>query len=256
MFKSFIWMFKTPDYKSQLLYLVKMFCLFALMAFCAYFAAYILRYEHVISNVFLFISGLLTLIPVLIFSGYFWELVSAIMDRNIDFSASNIYDGKIKAKDVVEFPELNTKTFLWRGIASIIATMLLVVPHSLIVMMNTYNLESGFINPRLVVPFSMFFSFFIPAQLWCYAKSNSLTEVLNLRKIVHLTGNYFWRYVITVIIYAAMNYFTASLEASLYNNSQTISGVLLIALYWIFKFLYFSFVYAYLIGAITPAGED
>lgn len=275
MFDSLFWMFKTENFKNHFIYLLSIYLFFILMSVFLFFISSILT--DMVWKVVLWIFSALTFIsPMLCFQGYFWNLTDNIINRQTDIISSNVYNGKVKEIFKIELPEINTRRFIWRGIASIVASLLLCYPF--VILLVLASLTSGtavaFYNFDLAATVVMyagcylFLGLFIPALLWNYAKQDSIFAVWNFPKAVHIMGTYTGKYIwntFLFLVFAFVNYcittfltFILGLSAFHYNfNFDTftiVRFVILIVLQYAIS-IYWIFVNAYLLGTIAPSCE-
>ena len=220
MFEPFIWMFKTKDFFKRYLQLIIVtlsFIIFAVLSFLI--GAYVPLPNQVKAGFFI-LAGILPVLLTLLIQGYFWELTAKIISRDVDIAASNIYSGKVKSIFIIELPEFQPFKYMWRGFASVIASILMFVPFILLVISSTYtqifflpydNIE--FYHRLYAISYNIiYFLFFalIPAMLWNYAKQNSIVAVWNLNKAIYLLETYPFRYIwntILFILFYILNYY-------------------------------------------------
>ena len=212
------------------------------------------------------ISFIIFAIPFLLVQGYFWELTECIISRNWDIKASNIYNGKIKNVFNVELPEINTLRFIWRGIASIVATTLMFLPFGLMIFSGALAVGISDLPRESFIFLYLFIISFIPALLWNYASTNSVFAVWNIRKAIYLMGNYTGKYILNIILFIlfyTIDYallFLASILLGLNINSTDITSTkIVLFIIWVtfayVKYFYSLYVYAYLLGTIAPPHE-
>ena len=133
MLKPFIWMFKTEDFNKHFWYLFFTYIKFFVLAVIAFILGFIFWDSMPIaSGVYYVLGGIFLVCPFLCVQGYFWSLTENIISRDWDISASSIYNGKIKNVFKVTLPEINTFKFIWRGVASVVATILMFIPFVLL----------------------------------------------------------------------------------------------------------------------------
>ena len=280
MIKPLIWMFKVENFKEHYLkllfnYIKYIIIAFLLMCLCVGFKSYM-----VLSFVFLCASIICFFIPFFLSQGYFWELTDEAINRDYDLTASNVYDGRLTKIFKIRLPEWNSKKFIWRGVASIVATIILYVPivAMFLYMVASGNMQSGGlysipifsiysfdVTPIILWCFLVYF--IVPAFLWNYAKRNSVISVLNLRAAIYLIGNYpatYFMNALCFIIYAAIDFFIMSglvkvfFDNGVLASGDNLFGLLLFAilfLIWVVKYLYTIFVCAYLLGTIADTGD-
>ena len=267
MLEPFIWMFKTKDFKEHLIYLLISLVKFIFVSAVFYFISNFFIKDPVIKNVFYIFSIGLFILPFLSIQGYFWELTECIISRDWDINAASVYNGKIRSVFSVELPKLNTQKFIWRGIASIIATILMFAPF--ILLMFSGNLAAGLSNfPKESLVFVYIFIIsFIPALLWNYASTNSIFAVWNIRKAIYLMGNYTGKYIFNIVLFVlfyTLDYMLMFLisellgvnnMASFVFSSTNAIKIILLMIFAYVKYFYTLYVYAYLLGTIAPVHE-
>ena len=263
MLEAFVWMFRDKQFKSHYIYLFSKFIFFEIAALVLFFVTDPLKLFVNIQFVNL-IAIILAVFPFLCIQGYFWEMTENVIAREFDIKSANIYNGKIKQIYVIELPELRFFKLVWRGIASIFATFLLLFPF-------IYMIYKEIIKPDML-PLSMqvllylFWAFFIPALLWNYAHRDSVVAVWNIRKAIYLMGNYTGKYIFNIIlfiIFYTVDYFILFFLAEVLGiktitelNSINAIKVLIWTVVAYIKYFYTLYVYAYLLGTIAPSEED
>lgn len=275
MFEPFVWIFKQENWKQN----AKFLCLvpfgFLIIFLLLYFAGTMLCLHNAVAQWSLCLLALLILFSALLLvQGYFWELVENIIFRGTDIVASDIYNGKIKQVYKIDLPELKVFKLIWRGLASIVATILMCLPAVLLIFTSAITLEYTTVNVFTVAGYSfgtigicILVFIFTPALLWNYAKQNSVVAVWNIRKAIYIIGNYTGKYLLNSLIfflfYAAQELFMVLLAKLLLFgtfdvNSIGIFQVVRIGLFALisyFMMLYSLYVYAYLLGTIAPSDE-
>ena len=282
MLKPFSWMFKTENFKKHFWTLCAIDFFFNLLALIIFIIVTTIadRYTSTVAAI-LILSFITFLIPYLFASGYFWELTFKIIGRDVDINASSIYDGKIKHYEKINLPEIKFFRYIWRGIASIVATIILILPIVFIIFSFSKSTVTTFeilnLNPSQlpIVYFivSIFICLFVPALLHNYAYRDSVFAVLNLRKAVYLMGNYPFRYLwntFLIFIFSLISAVILNFLSNISGFSSNISNVNLshvianihviitfaiIMLVTIFWRIYSLFVNAYLLGTIAPKEE-
>lgn len=267
--EAFIWMFKNKDFKTHFKYLLSKFFALAILAFFIYcINLFLMDIISVSSIVFIILISIIVIILTLFPIGYFWELVASIIDREVNINVSNIYNGKIKGENVIVLPELSLKRFVWRGFASIIATLVMFLPYFLLIILG---ISSGSISDAVsqkVILFSLFYFLFIPALLWNYGKQNSIFAVLNIPKAVYIMGNHTFRYIKSAFLLGVIYLISQAIDKLLFdiileqiNFSLNLGDILLIVLAIIYLLLtilkdfYMIYVLAYIIGTLLPESE-
>lgn len=258
MLQSFIWMFKTEGFKKHFL--------------CLFFGSlllYLIAFALIFTNIFVLVPAayLLSIVPSLYIMGYFWNLTEQIISRDNDISANNVYDGKITEVNRVTLPSLAFFKNIWRGIASIFAILLLLVPFIFLFAVGSKYGTLSIAIPMGSMLMTLFCVLLMPAMLWYYSYKNSVVSVWNIRKVIYIIGNYPLRYfsrVICLLILVVINSVIDShLVKFLPANAQSmasldfVGGIIAISVCLIFglKYLYFVYVNAYLLGTIAPTSE-
>lgn len=282
MLKPLFWMFKEKDFKKHfciLLLIELLFFVFGIIALCVLLPMNLDRQIGVIVSLMV-----MFLIPFLFIQGYFWELTECVINREIDLTASNIYDGKINNNIKIKLPKINVLRMLWRGIASIVASIILFVPAvSILIWFSTTGCEAYRlydVGQDLILYLSQFIMLFIvlfvPALLYNYAKKDSVFAMLNLPSAVYIMGNYTWQYVKNTALFVLLSFvysYILSFLAKFLNveisinlvlsgrqtmsvNAENLilSTVLLLLVSFVFR-VYFVYVNAYLLGTIAPRQE-
>ena len=266
MFKPFSWMFTTENFKEQVKYLFFIFIKFYLAAIIL-----LLFSEYLLSNsiwtvVLPSIAIILFIIPFLCAQGYFWNVTANIISREWDITSATVFNGKIKEVFKVELPELNTKKFIWRGIASCVATTMMVLPFGLILAGSAWATSLSNLPPQTIIVLYVFILMFIPALLWNYAVRDSIFAVWNIRKAIQIMGNYTGKYIWNTLLYVLF-YVVTSVLLSLIATALGIRDIatqvsmlniikLLVYLTISYlQYLYSLYVYAYLLGTIAPPSE-
>ena len=266
MLEPFIWMFKTQNFKKHFLYLLFSFAAFMITAILLFFCVTFFLKDIFIQNIFYLLSFILFILPLLLVQGYFWELTESIISRDWDIKAASIYNGKIKSIFSIELPEINSLKFIWRGIASIVASILMVIPFALLMFSGGIATNLSGLPPESLGFLYIFIMAFIPALLWNYASRNSVFAVWNIRKAIYLMGNYTGKYIFNIIlfiIFYTVDYFILFFLAEVLGiktitelNSINAIKVLIWTVVAYIKYFYTLYVYAYLLGTIAPSGED
>lgn len=266
MLEPFIWMFKTENFKKSFKYLLFIYLKFFVVAVIFAILGLFFLSNFTISIVLFIVAGIFLLAPALCIQGYFWELTANIISRDWDIKASSVYTGKIKEIFKIELPQLKTLKLIWRGMASIVATLLMLVPF--IIITTTGLITTSFISPLAAILIFVFIFSFIPALLWNYAKQDSIFAVWNIRKAIYIMGNYTGKYIINTIIFilfytlnsvvlGAVSYILGFniLSNADFTGFQDIIKLLFFYIASYLIYLYSIFVYAYLLGTLTPPAE-
>ena len=283
MLEPLIWMFKAENFKKHFFILLKIEVILFILGLLLIGIAAPFRQENF--AVILLITGILCFIASFLFlQGYFWELTECVIQRDIDVSANNLYDGKIKKIYTIKLPVMDWKKILWRGVASIVASLVLFLPLFFIFIglsitavetISLFNMTKDQII-LMYKGLAVFICLFIPPLLYNYAARDSVFAVLNLPKAVYLIGNYTWQYtkntflfllftsVYAYIIKLITNIFSLNLSTSTLTSGHNVisvsaqniilSGIIALLISFIFR-IYFIFVNAYLLGTIAPEEE-
>ena len=283
MIESLIWMFKTKKFKNHFLFLLSFEVILFLLGLLLILLAVPFR-NTFFASALIILSIVCFIVSFLFLQGYFWELTEAVIKRDTDIDATTHYNGKIKVINIIKLPELKFKRLIWRGIASIVASVILFIPVIYILLglsitavdtikLLNMNTQQTILMYKYLV---LFICMFIPALLYNYASKDSVFAVLNLPHAIYLIGNYTWRYfkntflfLIFLFSYAflmnmittsfGLNFSTASAETghnilSISGANILFSGIILLFFTLIFR-IYFIYVNAYLLGTIAPKEE-
>ena len=107
---------------------------------------------------------------------------------------------------------------------------------------------------------------FIPALLWNYAARDSVFAVWNIRKAVHIMGNYTGKYIWNTLLYVLFYVVTSVLLSLIATalgirdiaNQMSMLNIIKLLVYLTIsylQYLYSLYVYAYLLGTIAPPAE-
>lgn len=263
MFEAFTWIFKKENFKKHyiLLLVLNIFSILPVI---------LLLTGIIKSLIGACIALLLAFLSALPLCGYYWNLVENIIDADTDISANSIYNGKIKSCLKIDLPELNFGKLLWRGIASLVANILLITAYTLLMFSVGFcaGFSGAYFNQfsTLFAPLQLFaigigvlmFYLFIPALFWNYAKNNSVVAILNIGKAIYITGNYTGRYLckifqmIFIYLVNVLILFLISFPIVLINPQI---GIIFQYVAAIPLGVYFMFVYAYVLGTLAPNEE-
>lgn len=282
MLEPFIWMFKTNGFLRYFLKLLFVSILLVVIGVSIIFSTTFLVGLFRLSPLIIMCLGILVVCsPILFIQGYFWELVSSIIDRDTDIIASNIYNGKTKQILSINLPEWGLFKFIWRGFASIVATSIMLIPWAIVlyaalsvneVAIDKFDLVMACKSePIIGIPIlmlSIIFNILSPGLLWNYAKNNSVVSTLNIPKAIFLFGNYTFKYIFNLILIWVLYFVDALITIflfkianfngilqSLNNQPLTLTVLIITALFLLCKWLYYIHVYAYLLGTIAPKEE-
>ena len=261
-------MFKAENFTSHIQYLFKL----VLISFILSCITLIIPYLFDNPNISLFISVLQYGIPLIIslaLTGYFWELTENVINRKTDIIASNVYQkNSFKHILTIELPELNFRKFLWRGFASIVATIIFLYPLVMLILFSLFGAGlSGNFNIDTVMAYIgcyIFIGYLVPALLWNYAYRNSVFSMINIPKAVHIIGTYPFKYTVNVfilLIFVAIQYIISislgmvfGISAAALKSGMSFFSILYTFITSLF-YIYWIYVNAYLIGTIVPADE-
>lgn len=259
--KPFIWMFETENFGKRIMQLLRVLILFFILTYICYFTSGMVQFNNFQKLLLCVAACVFYSFGWLIIQGYFWELTAKVISRDMDIEANNVYSGKIKSIYTVHLPEFKPMTFLWRGIASVVASIIMVLPYAMLVYSTMFtesflmpwdNIQSYhhiyFVSYNLL--YLAFFAF-MPAMLWNYAKQNSVFAVWNIPKAVYLLENYFFRYVGHTILFVLFYILNCVILYWVYQTFGNTAAYIVSAI----LYLYSLHVYAYLLGTITPVAE-
>ena len=171
MFEPFIWMFKAENFNKRVLQLFLSMLLLIIIALVLYAVSAFLINDFYIKYTLLILAAIFYISSSLVVQGYFWELTSSIISRDVDIIANNIYSGKIKSVFVISLPEFKPAKFIWRGFASIIASIMMVLPYALLVFSTAFT--GVFTLPMLEI--GNFHSIYaICYILFCFSSCNAV----------------------------------------------------------------------------------
>lgn len=272
--EALYWMFKQVEFKKHSKYLFAVYLIFIAVSIVLFFIGELFK-DNVIVQLLLYSALMIAFVcPIFCLLGYFWELTGNIIDRDVDILSSQVYDHKIKEINKIELPEIKTGKFIWRGIASIVANLMLLFPIMLLFSLSSINeiLEFYSVNTNYsLLVFLIFFvsiGFFIPALLWNYARRNSVFAVWNIHKAIYIMGNYLGRYLKNTFLFLLLtlaNFFVTSFLTSILGLANvdivqthdflTIFKVGTLMLINYATSIYWLYVNAYLLGTIAPPCE-
>ncbi len=270
MIEPLIWMFKLPEFKKHFIYLAAIGLIFFVLATCSlYLTFFVDFYTNKISMI---VFAALIIVPILCLTGYFWCLAENIINRQDCLVANSIFNGKIHMVKNIKLPNWDFRKFLWRGIASIFATIILYIPCSFVCLKVFNNLNNLNVSQVMLFCVLLFIISFIPALLWNYAKRDSVVAVLNIPKATYIMGTYTWRYIFNTIlfvlfsvVYASLIYFIAGLlglDSSIFqlniDSGQSIIIPIPLMLLFLISYItsiYWLFVNAFLLGTLAPTSE-
>ena len=266
-------MFKIPEFKKH-------FLTIAIINILALIVAYYSLFLDVVLPIKALIFLGLCFFPLLINFGYFWESIHNIIERRVEHEFTNVYSKNYKQSIIIELPELNLFKLVWRGISGIVASIVVIIPISLLVYnsMTTNNAVNVQQNPMMQTVAIIFYSTFLPALFWNYAKNNSIVSMLNIPKVVYIMGNYTLSYIVKTFAIVALACVNSLIDkfiinqsgildvfsiwkdnASLYEIFKTPDASFLIILIFLavlqLKTFYFALVNAYLLGTLVPCEE-
>ena len=275
--QPFTWMFKSERFGKHL-------SLLLITAFLCIIIYFILG--NLLSNsIYLkFIQHSIILTIILIFSGYFWCLTGNVIERTDDIVVDNIHNGVVKIRHIIELPKSNILRFLWRGIASIVATLTLFFPIICLYMKfvndahlikNFWGLSQQQINFISYIVLLLLI-ILLPGLLWNYASKDSVFAMLDIKKAIFIMECYTKKYILNIvadIIFLTIQFYCIKFILSKigidiilnFTNNQFYTGthsiftiepftVVLIIINMIL-FIYTLFVLSFLLGTITPPNE-
>ena len=278
MLEPLIWMFKNKDFiKHYFLLLIISLFIPVIIVFSPNFSFNFPKNFN-INNIEYLIQlfyFLLLMLPFLIISGYFWNLADNIANREIDITASNIYDGKIAIHKYFNLPDIDILKLIWRGISSIISIALLFSPFIAISLNSAVDFQSisdfwGWENlatDYLSIILLIFIFIFLPALLWNYARRDSIIAILNIPLAVYIYDNfkktyflnYLYFFIVAVIYFFIVKYTALGLGinsiTSIQINSVNKFSFFIFCIAHNVLGIYLLFINAFLLGTIVPPSE-
>lgn len=283
MIEPLIWMFKTEKFKNHFLYfiIISIVCWGISFGLITFSQSPELPYYLIVNRILIILGIILMILPFLCLSGYFWCLTENVIDRHQEAKVNSVYNGKAKFKEIITLPQLDFRRFVWRGIAGIVATIIMELPIILFFCLSSFSLANivafWSINPlvaEIIVILAIFLIMsIIPALLWNYARRDSIVATLNLPKAIYIIGTYTGKYIANTFLYILYSlaygfilYFilgSFGLAIPQAGNFGQISDFNILTnqiyvIYFIVNYLmgiYFIYVYAYLLGTIAPPSE-
>lgn len=260
MLEAFIWMFKKDEFKKHFLYLSVMLVITIAIA-----SAFFLLNLSRLSDIIITVSALFLLVFFLLsFLGYFWNLTEHIIDRDVEIISNEIYDGKIKKIFHFALPEFNLTKLAWRGLASIVASLVFLIPYFELLYLG---FQSGSLTQSTyssLIFLNLFYFAFAPALFWNYAKQNSIFAVLDFRKAVYIMGNFFFKYFGVIIFYVFIfiinelfdSVVLVSIKSLFSSQIFMVPVIILLSIIIGLKNIYMIFVNAYILGTLVPETES
>lgn len=266
MFKSLYWMFQQKNFVKHISFLcfASIFSYILMIAF-----AYITNFYSKGSleyNVILGISTFFFCVPILLFQGYFWNMTENIIDRKEDLVINDVYDGIAKKNYIIELPDLNFFKLVWRGIASIVAGVLSLLPYYLLIFFAIIAGTFTLLPPWILVVIYIFYILLFPALFWNYAKENSVFAVLDILKAGRIIDSAGWKYFLTIIFFLIVNGIGFIIDYFFYSTFLVSAGkleieylanlsLLIYAIFIGIKTIYTTYVNSYLLGTLAPTSE-
>ena len=268
--ESFIWMFKEKDFAKHYIFLSAGTVIMFLLALGVILALTFLQSAGSLNKiVYMIVFVTVSILPALFMLGYFWNLTENIINREMSIESDNVYNGKIRKICKIELPELKPLSFIWRGFASMVANILIIVPYFLLITLSVLTGSFASIPPQAVIAGAVFYCLFFPALFLNYAKQNSVFAVLNIPKAVSIFGNYPFRYLWAIILLGivyGVNFFLDNVVVQFFLpkftsgfGAESIFPIIILAIYFIFTILknfYLIFVIAHILGTIVPPSES
>lgn len=281
-----VWMFKTKDFKKHFKYLIfiTFICWILSIIVLQFNFDAIQLFSFELNLLFQLISAILFIVPLLMTAGYFWCLTDNAINRKIITRSGSIYTGSIELGNQITLPDFMPKHFIWRGFASIIATIIMYIPLTTIYLAATndvnnvisfWNISYEYTNVVFVV-ITIFFSIFVPALLWNYARRDSVLAMLNLPKAIYIIESYpakYFKNMILFLIFSLLHFYIIKLMLSIlsvdtflvFGNGIPIvqtsileTSFVNLVVFLFFGYiteLYFVFINSYLLGTIAPPSE-
>ena len=286
--EPFVWMFSVKNFKHHFLYLLltaAVCWVISVLIFVCTGGNFFITPNLMFNILIIILEVSLILAPVLCLTGYFWCLTDNIINRDTQPELNSVYDGKsANLKNIIELPEWNILKFAWRGIASIVATILMYIPFALVMSYIVFNLSNitafwNFNNTQAIIVtliIVILISLLIPGLLWNYARRDSVFAMLNFPKSIYIMESYPKKYFLNSFLIVLFSFarsfvtrailFSLGYGAMLTTNSvpASYSDLLLsgfITVYIIIFIIsyiidcYWIFVNSYLLGTIAPPSE-
>ena len=287
--EPFIWMFSVKNFKHHFAYLLLVAAVCWLLTYLIYFfyRGYFLTNSILLNIVVIIACVALFLTPFLCLTGYYWCLTDNVIGRTQEAKLNSVYNGKhADLKNVITLPDWDIPRFIWRGIASIFATLIMYIPFTLIMILIVFNLSLLAVMWSLDTQqvtiitfiFVILFTLLIPGLLWNYARRDSVMAVLNIPVAFYLMdcypGKYFLNSFLIVVfsivrslimraVVFALGFGTTLTALYTMSSAQlaTLPGTDLVPIFIILLILgyvidaYWIFVNAYLLGTIAPPSE-
>ena len=277
--EPFIWMFSVKNFKHHFMYLLLTAAICWFSTFLLFFfSERLFSFNSLIINIIVIVSGIfLFLAPFLALTGYFWCLTDNIIGREQEAKLNSIYSGDKGLKNIITLPEWDLPRFIWRGIASIVASIIMYIPFTIIVVLIIFNLSviAAFwqLDPMQVTIATfiimILMALLLPGLLWNYARRDSVVAVLNIPKAIDLLANNASRYllhtILLIIVYVISSLITSFLStiSGFSENMHALpDATIFTAIKVIFVLLcchiiniYFIYVYAYVLGTLVPTNE-
>lgn len=270
MMNAFVWMFKEKDFKKHFMLLIKWLLILSVIPIALTMLYFLYPFEDfLIKTGLLILIALFCLFPSLLPMGYFWELTENIIDRTYEIQSNEIYDGKIKKVYKIKLPEFSVKKFVWRGFASIVANIIMFALYASLLFLYIKNTAEYEFPMEFCIFTWGLLALLVPALLWNYARQNSIFAVLNIPKAIYIIGNYFFRYLGTLIllfIVCIINVFLDGFVVQCVSpfitgvfglqNVLIFMGLLIYVLFTILKNFYLIYVTSYILANIVPESEN
>ena len=284
--EPFIWMFSVENFKKHFIYLLLVPVVCWVTVFLMFLCTNGFTIQNLVLNVVLIVLTIFVLLcPILCLTGYFWCLTDNIIGRNLEAKLNSVYNGKADFKNVITLPEWDIPRFIWRGIASWFASVIMYIPIVLVMVFIIFNMSliASFWNldPRqMIIAVSIIMimiSLLIPGLLWNYARRDSVVAVLNIPKAIYLMESYPLKYFLNsflmVVFSIARSFIIRAIMiaigmgaifatntapnsyADFFNPSFITAYVVSIILGYILD-SYWIFANSYLLGTIAPPSES
>ena len=261
--EAFVWMFKKEDFKKHFLFLIFGTIFFYILALIFLVMINFIDLPNSMDIYKICLTGFFCILPMFFPLGYFWDLTENIIYRKSTVQMNNVYDGKFKKNFIIEFPSMNVFKLIWRGFASIVANIIMVIPYLFIIFISAFTGVLCNVSPALIIIFLVIFWLLVPPLLWNYAKQNSVTAVLNIFVAINIIANHTFRYIkmIFLFIFAgiinyALDIYFAKLISTNISAPLNIVFLFFIIVSIIIRYFYFTYVYAYILGTLMEEEND
>lgn len=261
--EAFVWMFKKEDFKKHFIFVIlSTIALFVLSVVFIHLLGFV-ELPGILNLYKNYIYLPIAFLPIFLPLGYFWDLTENIIYRKSTVQMNNVYDGKFKKIYNINLPSLNIFKLIWRGFASIVANIIMIIPYLIIIFISAFAGVLRQVSPVLIITFLIMFWLLVPPLLWNYAKQNSVTAVLNIFVAINIIANHTLRYIKMIFLFIlagiinyALDVYFAKLISTNISAPLNIVLIFFIIVSIILRYFYFNYVYAYILGTLMEEEND